>query len=71
MFTLAAAANGIARIARVIAKDQVLATRVLKMANSASHGALMEITTVNDAIVRMGTGPVRNVAVPARTNETN
>lgn len=53
----------IARIARVIAKDQVLATRVLKMANSASHGAMQEITTVNDAVVRMGTGPVRNVVL--------
>jgi putative nucleotidyltransferase with HDIG domain len=53
----------IARIARVIAKDQVLATRVLKMANSASHAAMQEITTVNDAIVRMGTGPVRNVVL--------
>jgi putative nucleotidyltransferase with HDIG domain len=53
----------IARIARVIAKDQVLATRVLRLANSASHASMQEITTVNDAIVRMGTGPVRNVVL--------
>jgi putative nucleotidyltransferase with HDIG domain len=53
----------IARIARVIAKDQVLATRVLKMANSAYCAPMQEITTVNDAIVRMGTGPVRNVVL--------
>jgi len=53
----------IARLARVIAKDQVLATSILKMANSAAHGAMEEITTVNDAVVRMGTGPVRNVVL--------
>jgi HD-like signal output (HDOD) protein len=53
----------IARIARVIAKDQVLATRVLKLANSAYCAPMQEITTVNDAIVRMGTGPVRNVVL--------
>jgi HD-like signal output (HDOD) protein len=55
----------IARIARVIAKDQVLATRVLKLANSAYCAPMQEITTVNDAIVRMGTGPVRNVVLAA------
>jgi putative nucleotidyltransferase with HDIG domain len=53
----------IARIARVIAKDQVLATRVLRLANSAYCAPMQEITTVNDAIVRMGTGPVRNVVL--------
>ena len=34
---------------------------VLKLANSAYCAPMQEITTVNDAIVRMGTGPVRNV----------
>jgi putative nucleotidyltransferase with HDIG domain len=53
----------VARIARVIAKDQVLATRVLRLANSAYCAPMQEITTVNDAIVRMGTGPVRNVVL--------
>jgi len=53
----------IARIARVVAKDQVLATRVLRLANSAYCAPMQEITTVNDAIVRMGTGPVRNVVL--------
>jgi putative nucleotidyltransferase with HDIG domain len=53
----------IARIARVIAKDQVLATRVLRLANSASCAPMHEVTAVNDAIVRMGTGPVRNVVL--------
>jgi putative nucleotidyltransferase with HDIG domain len=53
----------IARLARVIAKDQVLATRVLRLANSAYCAPMQEITTVNEAIVRMGTGPVRNVVL--------
>jgi len=53
----------VARIGRVIAKDQVLATRVLRLANSAYCAPLQEVTTVNDAIVRMGTGPVRNVVL--------
>ena len=53
----------VARIARVIAKDQVLATRVLRLANSAYCAPMQEVTTVNDAIVRMGTGPVRNVVL--------
>ena len=53
----------IARIARVIAKDQVLATRVLRLANSAYCASMQAITTVHDAIVRMGTGPVRNAVL--------
>jgi putative nucleotidyltransferase with HDIG domain len=53
----------VARIARVVAKDQVLATRVLRLANSAYCAPMQQITTVNDAIVRMGTGPVRNVVL--------
>jgi putative nucleotidyltransferase with HDIG domain len=53
----------IARIGRVIAKDQVLATRVLKMANSAHCAPMQPITTVHDAIIRMGTSPVRNVVL--------
>ena len=53
----------VARIARVVMKDQVLATRVLRLANSAYCAPMQEITTVNDAIVRMGTRPVRNVVL--------
>jgi putative nucleotidyltransferase with HDIG domain len=49
------------RLARIIAKEQMLATRVLRMANSAYCAPMQEITTINDAIVRMGTSSVRNV----------
>ncbi|HEV8317172.1 MAG TPA: HDOD domain-containing protein [Vicinamibacterales bacterium] len=51
------------RIARVISKEQVLATRVLRLANSAYCAPMQEITTINDAIVRMGTAAVRNVVL--------
>jgi putative nucleotidyltransferase with HDIG domain len=51
------------RIARVVAKEQVLATRVLRLANSAYSAPLHEVTTINDAIVRMGTSAVRNVVL--------
>jgi putative nucleotidyltransferase with HDIG domain len=51
------------RIARVVSKEQVLATRVLRLANSAYSAPLHEITTINDAIVRIGTAAVRNVVL--------
>jgi putative nucleotidyltransferase with HDIG domain len=51
------------RLARVISKEQVLATRVLRLANSAYSAPLHEVTTINDAIVRMGTSAVRNVVL--------
>jgi len=54
---------GIARLARVIVKDQALSTQVLRLANSAYCAPMQDVTTVNDAIVRMGTGPVRNVVL--------
>jgi len=49
------------RIAHVVSRDPVLATRVLQMANSAFSGSAMEITSIRDAVVRMGTHPVRNL----------
>jgi putative nucleotidyltransferase with HDIG domain len=51
------------RIMRVISKDQVLATRVLRLANSAYCAPMQEITTVNDAIIRMGTAAARSVVL--------
>lgn len=51
------------RLARVVSKDQVLATRVLRLANSAYCAPMQEITTVNDAVVRMGTAAVRSVVL--------
>ncbi len=49
------------RITTVVSKDPVLATRVLQLANSAFSGSAVRITSINDAVVRMGTHSVRNV----------
>lgn len=53
----------IAQLAGVASKDPVLASRLLGLANSAYFGAMHEISTVQDAIVRMGTVAVRNLVV--------
>lgn len=54
---------GVVKLAHVIAKDQVLATRVLRLANSAYCAPMSQVTTINDAIVRMGTAAVRSVVL--------
>ncbi len=53
----------VAQLTQVISKDQVLATRVLRLANSAHCGPLEEITTINQATIRIGTAAVRNVVL--------
>jgi HD-like signal output (HDOD) protein len=53
----------VSQLARIVSKDQVLATRVLGFANSAYSAPMQEIDSVTDAIVRMGTAAVRNVVV--------
>jgi putative nucleotidyltransferase with HDIG domain len=49
------------RILSVVSKDPVLASRVLRLANSAFSASAVPITSINAAIVRMGTESVRNV----------
>ena len=49
------------RITSVVSKDPVLATRVLQLANSAFSGSAVHITSIDSAVVRMGTTSVRNV----------
>jgi putative nucleotidyltransferase with HDIG domain len=51
------------QLSAVVSKDQVLASRLLGLANSAYFAAISEISTVQDAIVRMGTAAVRNLVV--------
>ena len=53
----------VVRLARVIAKEQVLAVKVLRLANSAFCGSYREIATLNEAIVRTGTAAVRNTVL--------
>jgi HD-like signal output (HDOD) protein len=53
----------IQQLAAIVSKDPVLASRLLGLANSAYFAAMHEISTVQEAIVRMGTGAVRNLVV--------
>lgn len=53
------------RIVRLVTKEQVLATRILRLANSASYAPVKPITTINDATVRVGTNAVRNALLAA------
>lgn len=50
-------------LSNLVAKDQVLAARVLGLANSAYSSPLQPITTVTDAVVRLGAAAVRNVVI--------
>ena len=49
------------RLAHVVSRDPVLATRVLQVANSAYSGSGIEITSIRDAVVRLGTHSTRNL----------
>jgi HD-like signal output (HDOD) protein len=49
------------RIVNVVSRDPVLASRVLRLANSVFSGSAVPITSISGAIVRMGTESVRNL----------
>ncbi|CAM2960366.1 HDOD domain-containing protein [Vibrio neptunius] len=48
-------------LAKKMAMDQVLLARVLRMANSAQFGGVKGVSNINDAIVRIGVGAIRNL----------
>ncbi len=50
-------------LAEVLKGDPALAGQVLKFANSAGMGARTEITSLNDALVRLGMGMVRQLCL--------
>ena len=52
-------------LADLIATDQVLAARLLRLANSAYYGVSREISTVQEAVVLLGFRQVRSTAVAA------
>ncbi len=56
-----------AEIARVIHSDQALATRVMRLANSAYYGAFGPVSEVGQAIRRVGFRAVEAVVVAAST----
>ncbi len=48
-------------LARKMSMEQVLSARVLRMANSSYFGGVKGISTINDAIIRVGTGAIRSL----------
>lgn len=52
-------------VARVVMLDQSLATKVLRLANSAYYGRRRKSDTVTDAVVTLGFSAVRNLAASA------
>jgi HD-like signal output (HDOD) protein len=61
MNVLAKEDYSIAQVAQMILEDQALSSHVLRMANSAFFGSLSKVTTIRDAIVRLGARQVTNI----------
>jgi HD-like signal output (HDOD) protein len=51
----------VAAIVTVVSRDPVLATRVIQLANSAFVASSREVSSIQEAVVRVGTGLVRTV----------
>ncbi|OOE88202.1 HDOD domain-containing protein [Salinivibrio sharmensis] len=51
------------QIAEKIAYDQIISARVLRLSNSAYFGRVRSVGSVNEAVVRLGLGPVRTLVV--------
>lgn len=49
------------RLVKVVGKEPILASRVLRLANSAYSASAIQITSISGAIVRMGTESIRNL----------
>ncbi len=56
-------------IAKVIATDQAMAARVLKLANSAFYGLPRRVSTLSEAVVILGFRTIKNLAIAASTFE--
>ncbi|USD64846.1 HDOD domain-containing protein [Vibrio sp. SCSIO 43136] len=51
------------QLSNKMSMEQVLSARLLRMANSAYFGGSQSVSSVNDAIIRVGSGPVRTLVV--------
>lgn len=56
---------GLAQIADLIAKDSILAAKVLRLANSARYSPAHNIATLQDAALALGLETLRNLAMAA------
>jgi putative nucleotidyltransferase with HDIG domain len=54
-------------VARLISTDQVLTSKVLKLANSAFYGLPRKVTTVSEAVVLLGMNTIRGLALAVST----
>ncbi|MFB3819758.1 MAG: HDOD domain-containing protein [Candidatus Methylomirabilales bacterium] len=57
-------------LARVIASDQSLASRILRLANSAFYGFRREIVSIDHAVVLLGFETVKSIVLAATVFET-
>jgi putative nucleotidyltransferase with HDIG domain len=57
-------------IARVIEFDEALTANVLKVANSVQSASITPITTIREAIIRLGAGQILKIAVGRQTNSS-
>ena len=50
-------------VSKILASDQALAGKVLKLVNSSFYGVQQEVTTISRAVVMLGFTGVRNLAL--------
>lgn len=50
-------------LSEAIKKDQAIVSKILKLVNSAFYGVRSKVSTVNEAIIRLGFNSVRNIVV--------
>jgi putative nucleotidyltransferase with HDIG domain len=51
----------IKKLTEVIEKDQAMAVKILKMANSAFYGTLGKVSSIDHALVILGTGEIKSI----------
>ncbi|MBF4437742.1 HDOD domain-containing protein, partial [Vibrio anguillarum] len=50
-------------LTKKIAMEQVLSARLLRLANSAHFGGSRTVSSINDAVIRVGSGSVQTMVV--------
>ena len=53
------------QVVALISKDQALTSQILRLANSAFFSGLAKVTTITDAVVRLGAREIANIAMLA------